>query len=63
MDHGKGIASESPVGIREHKKWTTNMNFWLLNVMIDEASMGNRINGSWMMHITQTSLNLYIIVD
>jgi len=47
MNHGKGIASESSVGIREHKKWTIDMDFRLLNAMIDEASIGNRINGSW----------------
>jgi len=43
MDHGKGIASESFAGVREHKKWTTDMDFRLLNAMIDDASMGNRI--------------------
>ncbi|KAK8472235.1 hypothetical protein PHAVU_002G149100 [Phaseolus vulgaris] len=47
MDHGKGIASESSAVVREHKKWTTDMDFRLLNAMIDEASMGNRIDGSW----------------
>ncbi|XP_068504275.1 uncharacterized protein [Phaseolus vulgaris] len=47
MDRGKGIASESSAGVREHKKWTTDMDFQLLNAMIDEASMGNRIDGSW----------------
>ncbi|KAK8470073.1 hypothetical protein PHAVU_004G053900 [Phaseolus vulgaris] len=47
MDHGKGIASESSAAVREHKKWTTDMDFRLLNAMIDEASMGNRIDGSW----------------
>jgi len=46
MDCGKGIAPKSSAGIHEHKKWTTDMDFWLLNAMIDEASMGNRINGS-----------------
>ena len=50
MDHGKGIASESSAAVREHKKWTTDMDFRLLNAMIDEASMGNRIDGSWTMH-------------
>jgi len=47
MDRGKGTASESSTGIREHKKWTFDMDFQLLNAMIDEASMGNRIDGSW----------------
>jgi len=47
MDRGKGIVSESSVGLREHKKWATDMDFRLLNAMIDEASMGNHIHGSW----------------
>ena len=47
MYRGKGIASESSAVIREHKKWTTDMDFRLLNCMIDETSMGNRIDGSW----------------
>jgi len=47
MDRGKGIASKSSVGVCEHKKLTTDMDFRLLNAMIDEASMGNRIDGSW----------------
>jgi len=25
--HGKGIALESSTGVREHKKWTTDMDF------------------------------------
>jgi len=47
MDRGKGIASESSAGIREHKEWTTNMNFLLLTAMVDEARLGNCIDGSW----------------
>jgi len=45
MDRKKGIALESSVGIWEHKKRTTDMDFLLLNAMIDEAFMGNRIDG------------------
>ena len=47
MDRGKGIASESLAGIHEHQKWTTDMDFRLLNAMINETSMGNHIDGSW----------------
>jgi len=48
MDRRKGIALESYASIREHKKWTTDMDFRLLNAMIDETSMGNHIDDSWM---------------
>jgi len=47
MDRGKGIASESSASIREFTKWTTDMDFCLLFAMIDEACLGNRVDGSW----------------
>jgi len=47
MDRGKGIASESSGSIREFTKWTAEMDFRLLSVMIDEARLGNRVDGSW----------------
>jgi len=56
MDRGKGFASESFARIREHKKWTTDMDFRLLNAMIDYASMGNHINSSWT---TQGYTNIF----
>ena len=39
------------------------MDFRLLNAMIDEALMGNRIDGSWTTQVIQTSLTPYIIMD
>ena len=47
MDRGKSIASESSASIREFTKWTTNMDFCLLSAMIDEAHIGNQVDGSW----------------
>jgi len=47
MDRGKGVASESSGSIREFTKWTAEMDFRLLSVMIDEARLGNRVDGSW----------------
>jgi len=47
MYRGKGITPESSAGIRENKKWTIDIDFQLLNAMIDEASISNRIDGSW----------------
>jgi len=47
MNRRKDIAPESSAGTCEHKKWTIIMDFQPLNAMIDEASIGNRIDSSW----------------
>jgi len=47
MDRGKGISSESSASIREFTKWTADMDFRLLSAMIDEARLGNWVDGSW----------------
>jgi len=46
MDHGKGIASESSASIREFTKWTAKVDVCLLSAVIDEARLGNRVDGS-----------------
>jgi len=50
MNRGR---SESFGGLREFTKWTTKMDFRLLTTMVlltftvDEAYLGNRVDGSW----------------
>jgi len=45
MNRGKGLAVS--VGRREFTKWTEDMDNRLLNAMLDEARLGNRVDGSW----------------
>jgi len=47
MNHGKSIVPDSSGPIREFTKWTADMDFRLLSTMIDEARLGNRVDGSW----------------
>jgi len=47
MNRGKSIATNSSVGPREFMKWTEDMDEKLLNAMIEEARLGNRVDGSW----------------
>jgi len=46
MNRGKGIASYSFIDLLEFTKWTKDMDLQLLFVMLDEAQLGNRVNGS-----------------
>ncbi|KAL2327631.1 hypothetical protein Fmac_021058 [Flemingia macrophylla] len=55
MNRGKAIAPDSSIGVREFTKWTDDMDFRLLTAMLDEARLGNRIDGSWT---TQTYNNM-----
>ncbi|KAL2337662.1 hypothetical protein Fmac_012108 [Flemingia macrophylla] len=47
MNRGKAIAPDSSIGVREFTKWTDEMDFRLLSAMLDEARLGNRVDGSW----------------
>ncbi|KAL2320268.1 hypothetical protein Fmac_029237 [Flemingia macrophylla] len=47
MNRGKAIAPESSIAVREFTKWTDEMDFRLLSAMLDEARLGNRVDGSW----------------
>ncbi|KAL2340535.1 hypothetical protein Fmac_008475 [Flemingia macrophylla] len=47
MNRGKAIAPESSIVVREFTKWTDEMDFRLLSAMLDEARLGNRVDGSW----------------
>ncbi|KAL2337137.1 hypothetical protein Fmac_011583 [Flemingia macrophylla] len=47
MNRGKGIAPDSSIAVREFTKWTDDMDFRLLTTMLDEARLGNRVDGSW----------------
>ncbi|KAL2340175.1 hypothetical protein Fmac_008115 [Flemingia macrophylla] len=52
---GKAIAPDSSIAVREFTKWTDEMDFCLLSAMLDEARLGNRVDGSW---ITQAYNNM-----
>ncbi|KAL2322064.1 hypothetical protein Fmac_026443 [Flemingia macrophylla] len=47
MSRGKGIAADSSIAVREFTKWTDDMDFRSLTAMLDEARLGNRVDGSW----------------
>jgi len=47
MNTGKGTLADSSVVPREFTKWTEEMDEKLLNAIIDEARLGNRVDGSW----------------
>ncbi|KAL2339001.1 hypothetical protein Fmac_013447 [Flemingia macrophylla] len=47
MNRGKAIAPESSIAVRKFTKWTDEMDFRLLSAMLDEARLGNRVDGSW----------------
>ncbi|KAL2317188.1 hypothetical protein Fmac_031064 [Flemingia macrophylla] len=44
---GKAIAPDSSIAVREFTKWIEDMDFRLLTAMLDEARLGNRVDGSW----------------
>jgi len=60
MNRGKSIATESGVRPREFMKWIEEMDEKLLNAMIEEARMGNRVDDSW---IEENLSNLTIDVN
>ncbi|KAL2322488.1 hypothetical protein Fmac_026867 [Flemingia macrophylla] len=43
----KAIAPDSSIGVREFTKWTDEMDFRHSSAMLDEARLGNRVDGSW----------------
>ena len=47
MDRSKSVQLSSSIGFTQTTKWTTDMDFILLNAMVDEARRGSRIDGSW----------------
>ncbi|KAL2325002.1 hypothetical protein Fmac_024060 [Flemingia macrophylla] len=47
MNRGKAIAPDSSIGVRKFTKWTDEMDFRLPSAMLDEARLGNRVDGSW----------------
>ncbi|KAL2318527.1 hypothetical protein Fmac_032403 [Flemingia macrophylla] len=47
MNRGKAIAPESSIAVREFTKWTDEMDIRFLSAMLDEARLGNRVDGSW----------------
>ncbi|KAL2325438.1 hypothetical protein Fmac_024496 [Flemingia macrophylla] len=47
MNRGKAIAPDSSIGVREFTKWIDDMDFRLLTAMLNEARLGNRVDGSW----------------
>ena len=47
MDRSKSVQLCSSIGFTKTTKWTMDMDFILLNAMVDEARQGSRIDGSW----------------
>nr|KYP50468.1 hypothetical protein KK1_027720 [Cajanus cajan] len=47
MNRGKTVVPDSSTTVREFTKWTDDMDFRLLTAMLDEARLGNRVDGSW----------------
>nr|KYP63524.1 UPF0420 protein [Cajanus cajan] len=47
MNRGKTVVPDSSTTVREFTKWTDDMDFRLLIAMLDEARLGNRVDGSW----------------
>ncbi|KAL2327701.1 hypothetical protein Fmac_021128 [Flemingia macrophylla] len=47
VERGKAIAPESSIAVREFTKWTDEMDFRLPSAMLDEARLGNRVDGNW----------------
>jgi len=52
MNHEKAIVPNSSGPICDFTKWTTDMDFWLLSAMIDEARLGNMVNDRRMITLT-----------
>ncbi|KAL2340178.1 hypothetical protein Fmac_008118 [Flemingia macrophylla] len=48
MNRGNAIAPDSSIAVREFTKWIDEMDFCLLSAMLDEARLGNRVDGSWI---------------
>ena len=47
MNKGKSVGTDSGTGSREFIKWTEDMDEKLLNALIEEARLGNMVDGSW----------------
>jgi len=47
MNIGKKVVVASATAPREFTKWTEEMDEKLLNAMIDESRLGNRVDGIW----------------
>nr|KYP55458.1 hypothetical protein KK1_001670 [Cajanus cajan] len=47
MNRGKTVVPDFSTTVREFTKWIDDMDFRLLTAMLDEARLGNRVDGSW----------------
>jgi len=47
MNKGRSVGTDSGIGSWEFIKWTEDMDEKLLTAMIEEARLGNKVDGSW----------------